>query len=180
MTLGTHITAGVAAASPFLVGPLAQYPLAPVGAFVLAVTSHYLIDMIPHWDWPLQSIENRTEDYRDGRVSNRGAVLNDVSIAVWDMSIGALGVAFAAALAGASFPLVILLAAMIGGVLPDALQLVYYMYKKQPMASLQEFHAFVHTKTRIPSDQMLRGVLLQSPVFLLPLAVIVIVGSTFG
>ena len=180
MTLGTHITAGVAAASPFLVGPLAGSSGAPVGAFVFAVASHYLIDMIPHWDWPIQSIENTTANFRDGHIRSRGAVASDLAISVIDMSIGALAVALAIALAGVSLPLGILCAAMVGGVLPDALQLVYFMYKKEPMILLQAFHSRVHSKTRFPSDEVLRGILLQSPVFLLPLVVIALSARFFG
>ncbi len=180
MTLGTHITVGVAAASPFLVGPLSSSPIAPLGAFALAVASHYAVDMIPHWDWPIQSIENKTPNFLDGRVRSRGAVANDLAIAVIDMSIGVLAVAFAVAIAGISLPLGILCAAIIASVLPDALQLVYFLYKKEPMITHQAFHSRVHTKVRIPSNEVMRGVLLQSPVFLLPLVGIVLTAEFFG
>ena len=37
----------------------------------------------------------------------------------------------------------------IGAMLPDALQFVYFKYKKEPLKSLQRFHLFIHAQTRI-------------------------------
>lgn len=180
MTLGTHITVGVAAASPFLVGPLSASAMAPVGAFACAMASHYLVDMIPHWDWPIQSIQKSSDHPLDGSVHSRGAVANDVAVAIMDMSLGALAVAVAVGAVGAVIPLGILLAAYLGGVLPDALQLVYFAYKKEPLLTLQKFHSWTHAKARIPSERVARGIMLQSPVFVLPLFVLVIVLARAG
>jgi len=172
MTLGTHITVAAAAASPFLVGPLATSPIAPIGAFVCAVASHFLADMIPHWDWPLTSIQKHPEHPLDANITSRGAVANDVAIAIMDMSIGVIGVAVAVAIGGGSLPLVILLAACFGAVLPDALQLLYFAFKTKSLLKLQQFHQYVHSKVILPESEMLRGMLLQSPVFLIPLGVL--------
>jgi len=177
MTLGTHITVGAAAALPFLVGPLAGSPIAPIGAFVCAVVSHFLADMIPHWDWPLTSIEQHPEHPLDAKITSRGAVANDVAIAIMDMSVGVMGVAIAVAIGGGALPLVILLAACCGAVIPDAFQLLYFAFKTPSLRKLQQFHQYVHAKTIFPESQIMRGIVLQSPVFLIPLGVLATVVS---
>jgi hypothetical protein len=47
MILSTHAIAGAAIAS-FL-------PSHPTAAFVLGFASHFVLDAIPHWDYPIRS-----------------------------------------------------------------------------------------------------------------------------
>lgn len=165
MSLSTHIVMAVAVSVPFLKNPLAS--------FFIGFVSHFLADAIPHWDWLPRSL-----NIGNGNAMNIG-VKRDYRLIFWDV----MGV-FLDSLIGIVLVLIVkypltdftllwgMLAAAFGGILPDGLQFIYFLYKKEPLASLQKFHFWMHTKIRIPHEKVLKGILLQAPFVIVSLVII--------
>jgi hypothetical protein len=116
----------------------------PVLAFVGGIASHFAIDAIPHWDYPLRSISI-------GPGSRPALTLNwslfrDFGLIGFDACLGlavALWLYASPASAGA-----VLLGAL-GGMLPDPLQFVHKLYPREPLRTLQRFHAWIHSKRKL-------------------------------
>ncbi len=151
MTLATHAAAG--AALSLLV------PAQPAAAFLLGFASHFALDALPHWDYPLRSaVEDQNNplatDLRWGRdffwdllkiVSDGLLGLGLAGLVIWWSSENAaLG-----ALAGAA-----------GAMAPDFLQFVYFKLRWRWLARLQLFHLWIHTKYKL-NPRGLVGPLLQ-------------------
>ncbi len=139
MTLTTHAIVGAAAAS--------LMPEHPVLGFCAGLASHYVIDAIPHWDYPIYS--DSIDPDRGGAMRFNKALMRDMVDIGFDIAVGvvlalflfATPAAFAAVLAGA-----------IGGILPDPLQFVYTRWKHEPILSIQKFHEWVHTDRRLREE----------------------------
>ncbi|MGY8667046.1 hypothetical protein Q3C01_32455 [Bradyrhizobium sp. UFLA05-109] len=133
MILSTHAIVGAALAS--------LIPDHPVAAFVIGVASHFAIDAIPHVDYPLHSIR--------GRRSTKSALtliwllVKDLGLITVDAGIG-LGVVLWLYGAGPA-----VLAGALGAMLPDPMRLVSKLYPKEPLRSLQRFHAWIHSKRKL-------------------------------
>ena len=135
MILSTHAIVGAAIAS-FVPGH-------PALAFVAGVASHFVIDAIPHSDYPLRSISIGRS--RSAITANHHLV-RDLGFITFD---AAAGLAVAAWLyAGPGATLAVLLGAF-GAILPDPLQLAYRLYPREPLRSLQRFHRWMHTKHKL-------------------------------
>ena len=134
MILSTHAIVGGALASLF--------PSHPGLVAVAGFASHYAIDAIPHWDYPLQSISvGRGADNRRLRMS-RGLFL-DLMLIGCDACVG-LGVAIWIFATSDTLGVIILGACM--AMLPDSLQFVQSLYPHEPLKSLQRFHHWTHAK----------------------------------
>ncbi len=151
MTLTTHAVVGTAAASIFYTNPLA--------AFVAAFTSHFLADAIPHWHYPIYSVKaDENNPLETDMILGKQFVFDFLKIAL-DGCIG-LGLSYVIFHAGFHVSLLITFIGAIGGMLPDALQFVYWKWRHEPLISLQRFHMWIHAKTDL--DHMhARGVSLQ-------------------
>lgn len=135
MILSTHAIVGASIAS-FM-------PNQPALAFVAGVASHFLIDAIPHSDYRLNSISiGRSRP----AIAANSFLVRDLGLLAVDASAG-LVVALVL-YAGPGATLAVLLGA-IGGMLPDPLQLAYRLYPREPLRSLQRFHAWMHTKHKL-------------------------------
>ena len=150
MTLTTHSIIAAAVTKPlmrFLAASAIPAHVHPIFIFLVAVASHYAADAIPHWDYPLASIENpeNKENRRWGR--DRSTLLKDISHFALDGFLGA------------AIVLVIIhpvtaqqwtwaLLAIIGGCLPDFLQGVY-MLERKFLRLHQRFHDICHTDIRL-------------------------------
>lgn len=148
MTLATHAVVGAAAAS--------LTPGRPVLGFCLGFASHFLIDAIPHWHYPLPSV---TKD--DNNQLNNDVLVFDKNFPLDLLKMGAdtlLGIALALVFFQAQYPYIFSVAFIgaIAGVLPDALQFVYTKWRHEPMISLQRFHLWIHAKRDL-DDQTARG-----------------------
>jgi hypothetical protein len=137
MILSTHAIVGGAVASLF--------PSHPVLVAVLGFASHFVIDAIPHWDYPLQSISVKPgADNRELRLDRR--LLCDLFLIGLDACAGLAAAVFLfAPFAGLG---VIALGA-IAGILPDPLQFAHSLYPHQPLKILQQFHVWIHSKRRL-------------------------------
>jgi hypothetical protein len=136
MILSTHAIVGGAIAS--------LLPSHPELAFVAGIASHFAIDAIPHWDYPLRAISVKP-------VTGSAMVLNwslfrDLGLIALDACAG-LGMAlwlYGSPTAGTA----VLLGAL-GAMLPDPLQLAHKLYPREPLRSLQRFHGWIHSKRKL-------------------------------
>ena len=138
MILSTHAIVGGAIAS-FL-------PSHPLLAVVAGFASHFAIDAIPHWDYPLQSIAiGKGADNRRLRLS-RNVVL--------DLAVIALDAACAKASALALWLFATLASIWVDCsrrrrvMLPDPLQFAHRLFH-EPLNTLQRFHGWIHAKRKL-------------------------------
>jgi hypothetical protein len=147
MILSTHAIVGAAIAS-FL-------PSNPTIAFVLGFGSHFVLDAIPHWDYPIRSASMNPEI--------AGSMKYDRALFADMVTIGAdalLGIVLALILFATQRIIILVLLGACAGILPDALQFAYMRFPRQPLASLQRFHQWSHTSHKLSNP--LLGVLSQS------------------
>ncbi len=136
MTLATHVVVGAAVA--------AALPNHPILGGILAFSSHFLLDGLPHWDYKILSASAnpdtptkltfdrlfRLDLARIGSDAMLGLVVAGVffwhPVGNWLWFVGATA-----------------------AILPDFLQFVYSKYPKGPIAQLQAFHRRIHTSQRL-------------------------------
>lgn len=140
----------------------------PVLAFAIGFLSHYILDSIPHWDYPLRSSsKSRTINPLDGEIIIGKGFLIDLIKIGFDFLIG-LSFVMLFFVPGGFFlflhPLELIkspiLWAAFGSILPDIFQFVYYKMKSEPFTTLQKIHGFFHTNTRFKNRNIV-GPLLQ-------------------
>lgn len=148
MILATHAITGAAIAS--------LIPEHPVAAFAAGFASHFLIDAIPHYDYPIYSAAIDPEEkwvtiplsrnFLRKAFAKPGLLVRDGVDFSADALIG-IGVAFI--VFGARAPAIPILAGSIGGILPDPLQFFSKSWHHEPLKSLQRFHEWIHTAHRL-------------------------------
>jgi len=137
MILSTHAIVGGAIASLF--------PSHPLLVALAGFASHFAIDAIPHWDYPLRSISvGRKADNRRLKISV--LLVRDLSLIGADACFGLATALLLFATAGTVW--VIALGA-VAGMLPDPLQFVHSLYPREPLKSLQRFHGWMHSKRKL-------------------------------
>jgi hypothetical protein len=119
-------------------------PSHPIAAFVAGVASHFAIDSIPHWDYPLKSISLGRGARNDGLLT--AARIRDLVAIGFDAFAGLV---LAIGIFGSGPNLVAVLAGAIGGMIPDPLQFAYTLYPREPLATFQRFHGWVHSKRKL-------------------------------
>ncbi|SCB42703.1 hypothetical protein GA0061098_1009166 [Bradyrhizobium shewense] len=134
MILSTHAIVGGAIAS--------LIPSHPAAAAIAGFASHFAIDAIPHWDYPLRSISLGKGANNRG-LSFSSATLRDFAIIGIDACAG-LGLAlWMFATAGSIWTIAI---GAFTAMLPDALQFVHTLYPRGLLHALQRFHWWIHSK----------------------------------
>jgi hypothetical protein len=136
MILSTHAVVGAAIAT--------LLPRDPVLVFAAGVASHFVIDAIPHWDYPLRGISLGRSQTRAIRLN--GALFRDVGVVALD---ACAGLALAILLFAQAAPIWIIAIAAIGAMLPDPLQVVHRLYPHEPLRTLQRFHEWMHTDRKL-------------------------------
>jgi hypothetical protein len=138
LNLSTHAIVGGAVASLFSSHPV----LVAVAGFA----SHFAIDAIPHWDYPLQAVSmKRGADNRHQLIIDR-RLLFDATVVSLDACAG-LAMAVWLFATPATFGAIVLGA--IAGMAPDALCFAQKLYPRKPLNSLQRFHRWMHAKQRL-------------------------------
>lgn len=141
MILTTHAITGAAIASII--------PKHPILGFALGFMSHFILDSIPHWDYNLSSYtEDKINPLNNDIVISKKFIFDLFKIGL-DLIIG---FTFTFLFFGYSHPnyfIFALAAGAVGGILPDALQFLYFKWRKEPLVSLQKFHTWVHSKIRL-------------------------------
>jgi hypothetical protein len=136
MTLTSHAIVGATVAS--------LMPQHPVLGFCAAFASHFVIDAIPHWDYPIAS--GSIDPLIGATMKYDKALLVDILKIGTDMSLGIFLALFF--LSGVR-PLAAVLLGACAGILPDPLQFVYTRFRHEPLVSLQHFHEWAHTKNHL-------------------------------
>ena len=137
MILSTHAIVGGAIAS--------LLPSHPVLAVAAGFASHFAIDAIPHWDYPLRSIATgKMADNRKLKVST--TLLRDLALIGLD---ACAGLVLALLLFATSPTAWVIALGAIAGMLPDPLQFVHSVYPHEPLKSLQRFHSWIHSKKKL-------------------------------
>ena len=139
MILATHAILG-AAIGRFL-------PDDPFLGFLLGVASHFASDAIPHWDYRLRSaVDDENHHMVDMRLGKE--FLIDISKISVDIILG-VGLAFAIFGAHTSREFISISAGILGGVLPDGLQFLYFKIKKEPFIFIQKIHKAVQARRNL-------------------------------
>jgi len=140
MILCTHAIVGGAVASLF--------PNHPVLVAVAGFASHFAIDSIPHWDYPLQTISTGPDaDNRHLALDHR--LILDLMLIGFD---ACAGLAIAIWLFATPETPAMIGAILLGGlaaILPDPLQFVHSLYPHEPLKSLQRFHQWIHSRRKL-------------------------------
>ena len=137
MILSTHAIVGGAVASLF--------PSHPILVAALGFASHFAIDAIPHWDYPLQSISVGPGANNWALKMNR-RLFRDVVLIGLD---ACAGIALTLLLFASPSTIGVIALGALAGMLPDALQIVHSLYPRGPLGTLQLFHRWIHTKRHL-------------------------------
>jgi hypothetical protein len=135
MILSTHAIVGGAIASLF--------PSHPALVVVAAFASHFAIDAIPHWDYPLRSISIKPSANQLRKI---WPLLRDLGLIAFDAGAGLL---LALGLFATSATVAVIALGAIVAMLPDPLQVAHSLYPHEPLKSLQRFHVWMHTKRKL-------------------------------
>ncbi len=153
MILVTHAIVGAGVAQLF--------PNHPILGFTAGVASHYLSDMVPHWDYGKYFSSIKEKNNGSLTVLDRVVIgpkfFLEASIVVLDTLLGfILAWFFWHSSLFANTSLVILGAT--AGMSPDYLQILYGFWQNKITASLQKFHSFTHCPDKFKINNIFAGV----------------------
>jgi hypothetical protein len=137
MILCTHAIVGGAVASLF--------PTHPVLVAVAGFASHFAIDAIPHWDYPLQTISTGAGADNRHLALDRRLIL-DLMLIGFDACAG-MAIAIWLFATPATVGAIALGGSM--AILPDPLQFVHSLYPHEPLNSVQRFHQWIHSRRKL-------------------------------
>jgi hypothetical protein len=163
LTLTTHGVVGGAIVS--------LIPTSPVLGLCLAFASHYLLDGIPHLDYPIRSTSLRPKSAVPLKYDT--ALLAD---AITISADATLGVALALLLFAARGSIALVACGALAAILPDVLQFAYTRFPHKPLASLQTLHHWAHTSKGM--RQPILGIVSQV-IFLVVIVIAVRTVATF-
>lgn len=137
MILGTHAIVGGAIAS--------LLPSHTALVAVMGFASHFAIDAIPHWDYPLRAITiNPNADNRGLKIDR--ALFLDLALIGFD---ACAGLAITVWLFATSANIGAIVLGAFAAMLPDPLQFAHSLHPHEPLKSLQRFHARIHSKKKL-------------------------------
>jgi hypothetical protein len=136
MILSTHALVGAALANMF--------PAHPGVAFAVGFASHFVLDAIPHADYPIRSASIDPKVGAPLRFDR--ALLQD---AITIGADGILGLVCAFLLFASPANQWAILLGAFGAMLPDGLQFIYLRFPHEPLRTLQRFHRWAHTSADI-------------------------------
>ncbi len=159
MTLATHIVVGAATARALATSP--------IQAFILGWISHYIMDSIIHWDYPLKTFEGNHNDPTATKIHFNRDIFLDMAKVLLDVGLGFIIVLLATdEFTRQNFFLV--LAGAVGGGMPDFIQFLYGAFKTKsltqpltkPLEIMQRFHNFMHASRDLKSRPVI-GIAIQ-------------------
>jgi len=163
MILTPHAIIGAAVANIF--------PNNPELGFALAYFSHYAMDAVPHNHYKIGNLIPKKSDTFVSVLNNLGAIYHLFLIGL-DFLIGTI---IAILIFSRDWhSLFITLVGVLGGVLPDFLQAVYFKFKKEPFITLQKIHKFFEHKPDLDDRPILGSVIQISVVVIVVIASILI------
>ena len=141
MILTPHAIVGAALANMF--------PNDPALGFGLAFASHYLLDLVPHTDYDISNFADSDTKTVKSIFKNAGAALHFLFI--FADFIAAIFLCFLIFVRN-DRTLLLTFIGIVGGLLPDFLQFLYYKFKKQPWIFFQKVHDKFHYFIKIKSE----------------------------
>jgi hypothetical protein len=138
MILTTHALVGAALAS--------FVPSHPAAAFVLGFGSHFVLDAIPHVDYPIKS---RSVNPRIGAPMRFDRALLETVLTIG--TDGLFGLIAALLLFSSLANVWAVLMGAVGAMLPVPLQFAFTRWPHEPLRTLQRFHLWAHSKQKIGS-----------------------------
>ena len=160
MTLTTHAIVGAT---------VATLTPNPILGFVLGFGSHYVLDAIPHWSYPIHSLEKDKKNSLNTKlIISKDSEVDFIKIAI----DGILGLLLSFILVGFFHPdsFLTILCGALGGMIPDALQFLYWKWKCEPFTTFQRLHNWAHTSNRI-DDKPFTGIFSQILIIFLVLLI---------
>ncbi len=148
MILTTHAVAGAAVAVTLRSNPWL--------GLALAVLSHFALDAIPHWHYPVKRLKRKLANGNSRVPKLNKGVIKDLLAIHADFALG-IGISALAGLQFAPGDLLLVLAGAVLGTIPDFFQLLYFLFPVFPFTQIQKFHLWMHSKTRL-DDQPLWGI----------------------
>ena len=162
MILTSHIIAASAIVAPLALKPLTIFNLAAI--FFISFISHYLLDLIPHWDYKL-SLWDFKEKGEKAILSKKNIIRDSVKISI-DLILG-VAVGFWIIGLPIGFEGFFMIGLIIfASCLPDILQVSYIFWKKFPLVQLQKLHSIFHAKLKL-NNQPIKGIAIQAIVLIL-------------
>lgn len=150
MTLAAHSVVGATVVKVL--------PFNPFLAIFLAFMSHFVLDAIPHWDYPLKSAVKTTGDVAGVKFLKGRLFWRDLTIIAFDLLLGLSLIWF---LYTPDFGLWFWLLLGVGAaVLPDFLQFAYGKYGGSVLTFFQSWHNYCHSKFSL-NNYFWPGVILQ-------------------
>lgn len=167
MILATHAIVGAAVGRFF--------PENPFLALITGFISHFLIDAIPHWQYPLKSIvkdKNNPKDLMREDMVVGEDFIGDLTLITIDLLSGLVLALYIFGTKGNLLNPSVLLGAL-GGILPDALTFAYFKFRVEPLATIQRLQIFANRegKNHIFENSHFKGFLSQTAFASLVIAV---------
>jgi hypothetical protein len=133
MTLTAHAVVGA--------GIVAAMPVHPILGLCAAFASHFVLDAIPHWGYPIHSPSLRP-DIRAPLKFDRALFLDFVTMG----SDALLGLVLAILLFATPSTFLLVLAGACAGEAPDTFHFFYTRYPHEPFLSIFRFHAWIQSE----------------------------------
>ncbi|MDE2001742.1 MAG: hypothetical protein KGI60_04235 [Patescibacteria group bacterium] len=138
-------------------------PRHPIAAFFLGFASHFVLDAIPHWHYPVLSEVKHPEDHmKDSMDIHSPYFPFDLAHIALDALTGAAVVWYFFHPALIIDPASISVASgMVGAILPDVLLFLAWEAHESLLVKLQRFHMWIHSKVDI-DDRHVLGITTQA------------------
>ena len=164
MTLTTHAVVGGSLALL-----LRHHPV--LGIFA-AFFSHFVLDAVPHWHYSLPSLKEDPRGAMYYSLDFGPAFARDAAKVFLD---GLSGVFVSLALAYFFSPAAWQLSLLGGlaGMLPDGLEILYYLWRKLPLTEIQVLHEWAHAKIRLDRSPLL-GIAGQLAIILIFVSILIL------
>jgi preprotein translocase subunit SecE len=142
MILTPHAIVGAAIANIF--------PDDPALGFGLAFVSHYVLDMLPHTEYDIGSLFNKESRTFNSVFKNKGAIVHFLFILA-DFIVAILLCALIFVRNEKSA--VITFMGILGGLLPDFFQFMFYKFKGEPWKFYQNIHDKLHKIIKVKNEK---------------------------
>jgi hypothetical protein len=162
MTLTAHAITGATLAT--------LIPNYPILGFIVGFGSHFILDAIPHWEYPLASVkEDKKNPMNNDMIVGKNFYRDLFKIGI----DGVLGLTLSFLLLRGIFhhSLLVIFLGAAGGMAPDALQFFYFKWKHEPLISLQHFHNWIHPKISLDHEPLV-GILSQIVIICLVIGIL--------
>jgi hypothetical protein len=124
------------------------FPQNPLLAFFMGLLSHFVFDAIPHWHYQVKSISPKADLPKGVFKVGPGLVWDAVKISA-DFFLGFL---LAMLIFGkGDYSDYAVFAGALGGIFPDGLLLLSYVWRTKILVVLRRFHLFIHTDVYLDS-----------------------------